>query len=116
MTLRSSACGDVIDRLAADEDHPALGIREAQQQPGQRGFAAAGTADQSNPCARRDLQREPLQQEGIATAVPEVDVPKFDAEVPRLKWRGRCRVGDARRVEQQLGGLRRVGQRASRLR
>src|SRR5262249_40769130 len=101
-----------IDRLAAEQDRAALDVHEAQQQPRQRRLSAARTPDQSHARARRNAERELLEQQRLARAVPEIDVAHLDSEMRRAQWlRGRW-IADAWRIEQELGKLCRVGQRA----
>ena len=101
-----------IDRLPADEDVATLDVRKAQEQPRQGRLAAARSADEAHFRARRDGEREAVEQQRLRRAVAKTHVPQLDAEVPGRK---RPRVGgvnDRRRLEQQFGELRRVGQGA----
>ena len=101
-----------IDRLPADEDVPAFDVDKTQEQSRQGRLAAAGSADQADFRARGDREREAVQHRRLRCRVAKAHLAQLDAEVPRPTRLRVWRVDDRRRLEQQLGELRRVGQGA----
>ena len=69
--------GDRGNILTIDQDAPALQIEEAQQQVDQGRLAGAGAADQADLFARRNMQRQALDDSGLAT-VAELHVVEHD--------------------------------------
>ena len=57
---------------------PACDVVEALQQREQRGLAAAGMADQADPLARREAEREVLENL-LAVGIAEIDMLELDA-------------------------------------
>jgi hypothetical protein len=102
---------DPIDGLTADQNLAAFDVREPQQQACQRRFAAAGAAHESDPGALRDPQRQALEEQRLIGRVSEAHVPQLDAEVGRRERGGRLGVHDRRRLEEQRGELRGLGER-----
>ena len=89
---------DVGDRNTA-EPHGAAGrLDEAQQQPGERGLAAAGAADDADRAAAADDDVDVVERQRLTrTLVPERDVVQVDRQ--RSDGRGHRAGIDDRRLQ-----------------
>jgi hypothetical protein len=84
--------------VPADADGPGVGIVEAQQQPHDRGFAAARGADQTDALALADMEVEAVMHGPPGAWIVEADVlerdrrREWDIELPgwRVRHHGRC--------------------------
>ena len=59
-----------------------------------------------------DGERKPIEQQRLRRRMPEADVAHLDAVVARRERNGRADILNRRRIQQQIGELRGVGQRA----
>ena len=101
-----------IDRLAADAESRRVSTSdEAQQQPRQRRLAAARAADEADSSRPARIRSEKLlEQQRLLGRYRKLTSRSSTLEVrrrERARWRPRR---PRRRVEQELGELRRVGQ------
>ena len=77
IAARRLSCVTADDVLAVDQDASALEVVEAKEQVDQRRLAGAGAADEPDLLARRDRQRQALDDAALA-AVVEMDVLEAD--------------------------------------
>ena len=101
----------IADVDAADDDPPELRVVEACEQRGRRRLAGAGTADERHGAARRDLEREAVEDRA-SRLVAEDDVLERDVGGAALREPfGARRLDDGRLRLEHLGDPHRRGDR-----
>ena len=71
--------GNLMPRMAIEQDFAGPGLIDARNQARQGGFAGTAGADHGHPAPRPDYQVEVLDQRRPGLVVAEGDLPQFDA-------------------------------------